>query len=119
MAVLEKRGGFRLSGCDVYFNVIGGLTIDEPAADLSATLAVASSYLERALPEQLAAVGELGLTGELRSVQNLPQRLSEIRRLGFESCLVPARDGGSVEAPAGLNLIPVRNLREALDACLL
>ncbi len=119
LAVLEKRGGFRLSGCDVYFNVIGGLTIDEPAADLSATLAVASSYLERALPEQLAAVGELGLTGELRSVQNLPQRLSEIRRLGFESCLVPARDGGSVEAPAGLNLIPVRNLREALDACLL
>lgn len=118
LAVLEKRGGFRLSGCDIYLNVIGGLTIDEPAADLAATLAVASSYLDRALPGNLAAVGEVGLTGELRSVQNLTQRLSEMRRLGFETCLVPARDGASIEPPAGLSLIPVKNLKEALDACL-
>lgn len=117
LAVLEKRGGFRLSSCDVFLNVIGGLTVDEPAADLSAILAVASSYLEKALPGDLAAVGEVGLTGELRSVLNLSQRLSEIKRLGFQSCLVPARDGNRAEPPAGLRLVPVRDLKEALDAC--
>ncbi|MBQ1351997.1 MAG: DNA repair protein RadA [Oscillospiraceae bacterium] len=116
LAVLEKKGGFRLSNCDVYLNVIGGLTIDEPAADLAAILAVASSYLERPLPGNLAALGEMGLTGELRPVQNIGQRLSEVRRLGFSACLLPARDG-SVETPKGLSLIPVRNLKEALDAC--
>lgn len=116
LAVLEKKGGFRLSNCDVYLNVIGGLTIDEPAADLAAILAAASSYLERPLPGDLAALGEIGLTGELRPVQNVMQRLSEVRRLGFSSCLIPARDG-SVEPPEGLSLIPVRNLKEVLDAC--
>ena len=90
LAVLEKRGGLKVSACDAYLNIIGGLYLDEPAADLAAVIALASSYLDRPVPGDLAAVGEVGLTGELRSVNQLDQRISEVRRLGFCRCLVPA-----------------------------
>ena len=83
IAVLEKRGGLKVSVCDSYLNIIGGLTLDEPAADLAAILALASSYLDKAVSGDLAAIGEVGLTGELRSVNQLAQRLSEVHRLGF------------------------------------
>lgn len=116
LAVLEKRSKLRLSGCDVYFNVIGGLNIDEPAADLAAALALASSYLDKPVPGDLAAIGEIGLTGELRSVHQLDQRLSEVRRLGFSKCVIPARWKG--EPPTGLEVIPVANLQAALAAVL-
>ncbi|MDD4716039.1 MAG: DNA repair protein RadA [Oscillospiraceae bacterium] len=116
LAVLEKRSKLRLSNCDVYFNVIGGLNIDEPAADLAAALALASSYLDKPVPGDLAAIGEIGLTGELRSVQQLGQRLSEVRRLGFQKCLVPARWKG--EPPGGREIIPFGNLQAALAAVL-
>lgn len=113
LAVLEKRGGLRISGCDAYINVIGGLNLNEPAADLAAVLALASSFRDKAVPDDLTAVGEVGLTGEIRSVNSLGQRLSEIRRLGFTKCLVPARGIKDMDLP-GLKLIPVRNIREAL-----
>ena len=90
LAVLEKRGGLKVSACDAYMNIIGGLSIDEPAADLAAVIALASSYLDRAVPRDLAAIGEVGLTGELRAVNQLSQRVSEVRRLGFTKCVVPA-----------------------------
>ena len=67
LAVLEKRGGLKVSVCDAYMNIIGGLTLDEPAADLAAILALASSYLDKPVPENTAAIGEVGLTGELRT----------------------------------------------------
>ncbi len=117
LAVLEKRGGLRISGCDAYINVIGGLNLNEPAADLAAVLALASSFRDRPVPDDLAAVGEVGLTGEIRSVHTLGQRLSEIRRLGFSKCLVPARGVKDLSIP-DLQLIPVRNIREALAALL-
>ena len=85
LAVLEKRGGLLLGNCDAYLNVIGGLSLDEPAADLAAMLALASSFRDKPVPSDLAAIGEVGLTGELRAVSNLGQRLSEVRRLGFSS----------------------------------
>ena len=117
LAVLEKRGGLRLGGCDAYINVIGGLNLNEPAADLAAVLALASSFRDKPVPDDLAAVGEVGLTGEIRSVNALGQRLSEIRRLGFAKCLVPARGIKDLAVP-GLQLIPVHNIREALAALL-
>lgn len=118
MAVLEKRGGLLVNTCDAYMNVIGGLNLDEPAADLAAVMAMASSFRDRAIPSDLAAIGEVGLTGELRSVSALGQRLSEVRRLGFAKCLIPARNSGKIVEPDGLQLIQVHNIREALAAIL-
>ena len=114
LAVLEKRGGLMVSSCDAYINVIGGLFLDEPAADLAMVVALASSFRDRPVPGDLAAIGEVGLTGELRSVNALGQRLSEVHRLGFTKCLVPQRTGTKLEVPDGLQLIKVRNIREAL-----
>ncbi|MBQ9932258.1 MAG: DNA repair protein RadA [Ruminiclostridium sp.] len=119
MAVLEKRGGLAVNTCDAYLNVIGGLYLDEPGADLAAILALASSFRDRPVPADLVAIGEVGLTGELRSVSGLSQRLSEVRRLGFTKCLVPKNMGKkAVTPPEGLQLIPVKNIREALAVLL-
>ncbi len=118
LAVLEKRGGMNVNACDAYVNVVGGLTLDEPAADLAACLAIASSFRDTPLPDKLAAVGEVGLTGEIRSVQALEQRLAEIARLGFAQCVIPARIRGQLKAPAGLELIYVKTLREAVEKTL-
>ena len=118
LAVLEKRGGLLVSSCDAYFNVVNGLSLDEPAADLAAVLAVASSFRDRVVPNDLAAIGEVGLTGELRAVSALGQRLSEVRRLGFTKCLIPKRVQGRLVPPEGLELIRVSNIREALAAIL-
>nr|WP_325204527.1 DNA repair protein RadA [uncultured Oscillibacter sp.] len=116
LAVLEKRGGLKLSSCDAYLNIIGGLQLDEPAADLAAVVALASSYLDKPVPGDLAAIGEVGLTGELRSVSQLAQRVAEVRRLGFKRCVVPAHRG--LESVADLQLLPVRNIGEAIRAAL-
>jgi DNA repair protein RadA/Sms len=118
IAVLEKRGGMPVGGCDTYINVIGGLDLDEPVADLAVILALASSYRDRAIGSDVAAVGEIGLTGEIRSVTALDQRLKEIARLGFSKCVVPAHIRGEIKAPAGLTLIPVRTVAEAIAAVL-
>ncbi len=114
LAVLEKRGGLKVSACDAYLNIIGGLTLDEPAADLAAVLAMASSYLDRPIPAELAAIGEVGLTGELRVVNNLDQRLSEVRRLGFRRCVIPRRKGKPGARPEGLQVLEVANIGEAM-----
>lgn len=116
LAVLEKRGGLLMGNCDAYMNVIGGLSLDEPAADLAAMLALASSFRDKPVPYDLAAIGEVGLTGELRAVSALGQRLSEVQRLGFTKCLIPKRVQGKLVVPDGLELIRVANIREALAA---
>lgn len=118
LAVLEKRGGLPVSNCDSYINVIGGLFLDEPAADLATLLAVASSYLDRPLGADLAAIGEVGLSGEVRSVSSLNQRLSEIYRLGFSRCVIPAHVRDEVKQFNGMKVIPVGNVREAIRAVL-
>ena len=115
LAVAEKRAGLKLSMFDAYINVIGGLQLDEPATDLPVILAVASSYRDAVIPNDLAAIGEVGLTGEIRSVSNLNQRLSEVARLGFKSCIIPKNDSGKLEIPEGLTVYRVRNLREAIE----
>lgn len=118
LAVLEKRGGLPVSSCDAYINVIGGLMLDEPAADLATALAVASSYLDRPLGLDLAAIGEIGLSGEIRSVSLINQRLGEIARLGFQRCVIPAHVRDEIRPQKGLTLIPVKNVREAIQAVL-
>ena len=118
LAVLEKRGGLNVSGCDAYINVIGGLSLDEPAADLATILAVASSYLDRPLGLDLAAIGEVGLSGEIRSVSMINQRLSEIARLGFRRCVIPSHVRDEIKVPENLKLIPVKNVGEACAAVL-
>lgn len=114
LAVLEKRGGLKISQCDAYLNIIGGLTLDEPAADLAAILSLASSYLDKPIPTGMVAVGEVGLSGEVRSISHLEQRLSEVQRLGFTQCMIPAHRAADIRPLAGLELLPVRNIGEAL-----
>ncbi len=118
IAVLEKRGGVALGGSDTYINVIGGLTLNEPAADLATILAIASSQRDIPIGDDLAAVGEVGLTGEIRSVSALNQRLAEISRLGFKRCVIPAHVRDDVKCPKGLELISVKNIRGAIAAVL-
>ena len=118
LAVLEKRAGLRFFNADVYLNVIGGLRLDEPAADLSVAIAAASASKDKPVSDTLAAVGEVGLTGEIRAVGQLAQRLSEIRRLGFTQCVIPRSGTAELKAPEGLELLRVRNLREAIAVAL-
>ncbi len=118
LAVLEKRGGLKVSHCDAYINIIGGLTLDEPAADLAAVIALASGYLDQSISGTMAAIGEVGLTGELRNVSHLNQRLTEVHRLGFTKCLIPVQNKDRRIAIDGLELIEVRNVGEALQAML-
>ncbi len=118
LAVLEKRGGLKVSACDAYINIIGGLTLDEPAADLAAVLALASSYLDKPIAPDLAAIGEVGLTGELRAVNELDQRLSEVARLGFHRCIVPHRRAKKAAPPPGLEVVEAANIGEAIRAAL-
>ena len=114
LAVLEKRGGLRFSNADVYLNVVGGLRLDEPAADLAIVISVASAAQDKPVPDTLAAVGEVGLTGEIRAVNHLAQRLNELHRLGFKQCIIPRSGTKDISAPDGLELLRVRNVREAI-----
>ena len=118
MAVLEKRGGLRLGMFDAYINVIGGLYLNEPAADLPVVLALASSYRDEPIQDNLAAIGEVGLTGELRAVNHLNQRLSELHRLGFERCIIPRQGTENAVVPAGMKVLRARNIREAIEGSL-
>ncbi len=117
VAVLQKRVGFGLGTQDIYANVVGGLRIAEPAADLAISIAVASSFKERMVDPRTVAIGEVGLSGELRSVNQLERRLAEAKRLGFTRAVVPAvlgrRSGGLGD---GLELIRVSTLAEAIAA---
>ena len=114
LAILEKRCGLFLSSSDVYVNVVGGMRLDEPAVDLPMLLAIASSFRDKPLPEGVMSFGEVGLTGELRNVNNLSQRLSEVRRLGFTECIIPKQHGNRLGRPDGLKLTEVQNVGEAL-----
>ena len=114
LAVAEKRAGLKMSVFDAYINVIGGLHLDEPGADLPVLLAVASSYREQAILDDLVAIGEIGLTGEIRSVSHMNQRLAEVARLGFRKCIIPKKSSEKLEIPSGLEIYPVRNLQEAI-----
>jgi DNA repair protein RadA/Sms len=112
LAVLEKRGGLRVGACDAYLNVIGGLELGEPAADLATVLALASGYRDIPLGDDLAAIGEVGLTGELRAVSQTELRAAEAARLGFRRLVLPR--GAAVKPGSGPEPIYVKNITEAL-----
>ncbi len=115
MAVLEKRVGLALSDCDAFVNLAGGIRADEPALDLGICLAVASSFKNRPIDDKIAVFGEVGLSGEVRTVNLADLRVAEAARLGFESCILPAAQAERIGAPKGIRLIGVNNLREALQ----
>ena len=118
LAVAEKRAGLKLSMFDAYINVIGGLRLDEPGADLPVVLAVASSYRDAVIEDDLVAIGEVGLTGEIRSVSNMNQRLSEVARLGFKKCIIPKNGSEKLDIPVSLTVYRVRNIREAIEVAM-
>jgi DNA repair protein RadA/Sms len=115
IAVLNKRLGLKLGNQDVMVNVTGGLKIDEPAADLGIALAIASSCRDVPVDPHLVAVGEIGLSGELRAVAQVDRRVKEAARMGFTRCLVPKAGGKVSPVPKGMEVIAVSNLREAVE----
>ena len=117
VAVLQKRVGLGLGGQDVYANVVGGMRIGEPAADLAVALAIASSFRDRPIDSRLVAIGEIGLSGELRSVGQVERRLGEARRLGFDKAIIPASAArrGTTDV-AGLKVIRADTVAEAIEA---
>jgi DNA repair protein RadA/Sms len=115
LAVLEKRAGLNLLGEDVFINVAGGMTIDEPAADLAVVAAVASSLRNRPIRQGTAVFGEVGLAGEVRGAPQAALRMREAAQMGFTRVIVPDGNVTRDEAPAGCELVPVRNVGEALD----
>ena len=118
LAVMEKRAGMKMGLFDAYINVIGGLRLEEPAADLPIVLALASSYRDQCIADDLVAIGEVGMTGEIRSVSHMNQRLAEITRLGFKKCIIPRGGSEKLEIPAGLTVYRVRNIREAIETAM-
>ena len=119
MAVLEKRVGYQLSNCDAYVNLAGGIKIQEPAIDLGIVMAVMSSYKNRPIDDRLIAFGEVGLSGEVRSVSMAEQRVLEAKKLGFTTCVLPESCMDSLSGKGisldGLKLVPVRSVRDAID----
>lgn len=119
MAVLEKRAGLSLGGCDAYVNVAGGLKLGEPAIDLGIVMAIASSFRNRALSEDTVIFGEVGLTGEVRGVSMPLQRVKEAEKLGFKTCILPKSDLEQIQKlnqPIdGMKLIGVGNVADALN----
>lgn len=118
LAVLEKRSGLRIGGSDAYINVIGGLNLDEPSADLATILALASSFRDKPVCDDLVAIGEVGLTGELRPVSQLSARLTECLRLGFQTCIVPKNALGKMSVPEGMNVLTAKTISEAITLAL-
>ncbi len=116
LAVLEKRAGLRLYNQDVYINVAGGLSLNEPAADLAVCLAVASSLSDRSLPQDVAAMGEVGLLGEVRPIPFLERRLAECARLGFEQVICPKPRSGKIQVPKGMKIVNVSTVSQAVAA---
>lgn len=115
MAVLEKRLGLPLSNYDAYVNIAGGIRINEPAVDLGIVLALVSSYKNRPVSEDVLVFGEVGLSGEVRAVNMPEQRVSEAKKLGFQTCILPAVSLDAVKNIQGIKLLGVKCINEAID----
>ena len=114
MAVLEKRIGYRLSNCDAYVNIAGGIKINEPALDLGIVMAIVSSYKNRPIEEGTIIFGEVGLSGEVRAVSMPEQRVAEAKKLGFRTCIMPSVSVESVKNIQGIKIIGVKNINDAI-----
>jgi len=117
LAVLEKRAGLRISTCDVFVNVIGGLKLFEPSSDLAVCLSMASSFLNKPIDDTLVSIGEIGLGGEVRSVSSVESRILEAKRLGFKKFIIPHYN--KIEKPIeDIEILPVKHIAEAIDIAL-
>lgn len=118
LAVLEKRAGYFFNNMDAYINVVGGLRLDEPAADLTVAMALVSSLKDISVGDKVLAFGEVGLAGEIRAVSHCEQRVTEAARLGFEKCIIPFHNykGLSKNLKVSVDIVPVRTIREAFSA---
>lgn len=114
MAVLEKKANMNLGSQDVYLNVVSGIRISEPAIDLGIILAVVSSFKNISIPKDVVAIGEVGLTGEVRTVNMIEKRLKEAEKLGFKKCIIPENNKKLLKDNYKLDIIGVRNINEAL-----
>jgi DNA repair protein RadA/Sms len=115
-AVLTRRAGLKLSEQDIFANVVGGLQIDEPAADLAIATAIASSWRDIPSKADAVLIGEIGLAGELRMPGQMPARLREAAKLGFKTAIVPKAIHKGESYPKGIEVIEVRSIQQALDA---
>ncbi|KJS29574.1 MAG: DNA repair protein RadA [Desulfatitalea sp. BRH_c12] len=115
VAVMEKKLGLHMIGHDIFMNVAGGVKIDEPAVDLAVLAAIASSFLDKPVAGETLVLGEVGLTGEVRAIGNLTARLTEAAKMGFHRCLAPRSSLKRVEVPAGISVVGVGSVGEALE----
>lgn len=118
LAVLEKRAGYFFNNMDTYINVVGGLRLEEPSADLTVAMALVSSLKDMVVDEKVIAFGEVGLAGEIRAVSHCEQRVAESYRLGFEKCVIPFHNYKSLskELKVNMDIVPVRTIRDAFRA---
>ena len=116
VAVLEKRAGLSLGNQDIYLNVVSGMKITEPSVDLGIAIAIASSYKNTYIPKDMAIIGEVSLTGEIRTVNMIDKRLKEAERLGIKKCIIPENNKKLLKDTYKLDIIGVRNINEALKA---
>ena len=116
VAVMEKKAGFMLGNQDVYLNVVGGLKVNEPALDLGIILATASSFKNVSIPKGVIVLGEVGLTGEVRTINMMEKRLKEAERLGFKKCIIPENNKKLLKESYKLDIIGVKNINEAMKA---
>lgn len=116
IAVLEKRGGISLSGCDCYVNIAGGMKVAEPSTDLGIICAITSSFRDRAVGDDLVIIGEVGLAGEIRGVRSCGQRVREAAKMGYKRAMIPKSNMNSeIESISDIEIIPVSTIREAMD----
>ena len=115
MAVLEKRVGLQVSGCDAYVNIAGGMRLQEPALDLGIVMAIVSSYKNRAIDDKTVVFGEVGLSGEVRAVSMMEQRILEAKKLGFTQCMVPRSGTEGLSKIDGIKITPVASVRDAIE----
>ena len=114
MAVLEKRGGLRLSECDAYINIAGGLKLNEPSLDLGIVMAIISSYRDRAVEDKTIVFGEVGLAGEVRGIRMCEARVKEAFKLGFRTCVLPKVSLSNIEVPQGMRMVGIGSLGEVM-----
>ena len=115
IAVLEKKAGIMLGNQDVYLNVVGGMKINEPALDLGIVLSVASSFKNKSIPRDVVVMGEVGLTGEVRSINLIDKRLKEAEKLGFKKCIIPENNKKLLKEKYKLDIIGVKDVNQAVS----
>ncbi|MDM8552976.1 magnesium chelatase domain-containing protein, partial [Desulfobacterales bacterium HSG2] len=115
-AVMEKKLGMRLMGHDIFMNVAGGVKVDEPAVDMGIVSAIASSFLDKPVPDGNVVLGEVGLTGEVRAIAHVDTRVAEVKKMGFTKCFIPTSNLKRMTGTEGIEVVGVKTVLEAIEA---